>query len=642
MSFFSLNNIRHTARDVVEVKMPILQQTVSIKTDILALSVITAKGYHLSDSAQLSENITAFNRKAEEFESRITALSSNLSNPSLLSASEHARQYIYVAQQMYADISEQLRKQDALQQQYQKALALGNEASAYMLDLSYLESNTPGLDRIVGIGTGIDNKIFDLGDASIELTQRVSEQDSSVLIENIEYSISNIDVDYQYLQTLTESINTQDIMSSFDALYTEFKQQYLSPEGLISLYKQKRQLIASSEVNKATAEEQLQYAISAIEDVFNEVNKQTLEGQDVILDSAKSSILKNISVSVLGLCFAFVLAFVLTRSIAKPLDNINASLAMLIRGDLTQKLDETGTDEFSSLAQKVNLLTQSLRSLIGDILTQERKLDEMAKQGVELGNKSVNKVEDQQHKIEKIAQSTQGVREASQRNLAQIQQAVEALKNVSGQGEYTNRLVKQNFNQFQAQADQAKTSANIVMQLNEDSKNIGGIIDVIKTIAEQTNLLALNAAIEAARAGEQGRGFAVVADEVRTLATRTQQSTEEIGEMIKRLQEGTKAAVNAIESGKEQTQSGLEISEQVSVNVNESQVIVSKLRDLHLSIVDETQTQDRLLANVVDELEHVTRIATSSAFDTQKSNTMTENIAKEMAVLKKAVQQFSL
>lgn len=232
MSFFGLNDIRKTARDVVDIKMPILQEMVAIKTDILSLSVITANGYHLSDSGQLSKNMTIFNRQAEEFKSRINTLSSKIENESLLKAREHALNYITFAEQMYADTAQELQARDAIHQQYQQALSIGDQASAFMLDLSYLEIDDSEMDRIIGIGNGIDNKMFDLGNTSKELKESLSEQNASALIENIEYSISNIDVDYEYLQTLTKNIDTQDVMTSFDALYTELKQLYLSPEGL--------------------------------------------------------------------------------------------------------------------------------------------------------------------------------------------------------------------------------------------------------------------------------------------------------------------------------------------------------------------------------------------------------------------------
>ena len=643
LSYFGLSSIKDSALDVVEQKMPVQTSMVKVKTEILSLSVITANGYHVVDIAELNANKATFDSLSSAFEGDLSQLTSLMPKNKVASnAVDVSLAYVDSSNNMYAAINERMNIEKALVTQLEKVLMTADEASALMLDLSYLEGNNPSIETLIGAGTAIDNKLLTMNDSFVELAETNDAAQSANIIEDLNYQLSNLQVDKDYVNRLATDVDDGGTIQAFNEQYDLLIEAVNGANGLIALQRQKLLEVEKAAVAQKQAKEALQTALTDINTLFDSVQAQSLDGQNAILESVQENLVRNIIVAVLGLTAAIFLAVIVTRSISKPLGRINRGLSLLSKGDLSTKLSEEGNDEFSALSAKVNSLTDSLRELVGNILEQEKRLIEITKESVELGNKSLSEVDKQREQVTVTSTNTKNVQDKSRSNLAQIHDAMDALREITQQSTDIGHLVDKNRQQVGNQARQAESSSQIISRLDDNSRSIGSILDVIKTIAEQTNLLALNAAIEAARAGEQGRGFAVVADEVRTLANRTHDSTEEIEQMIGNLQKDAAEAVKAINAGREQAQEGVQITQQVSQQVESIRQIIERLSDINEHIVTDTQQQDILLGDVAESLNKIVALADSSAQSTRQSNESTMMLDAQTESLRKAVERFHL
>ncbi len=618
LSYFGLSGIKDSAQDVVEQKMPVQTSMVKVKTEILSLSVITANGYHVENREELVSNKDTFDSLSSAFSDDLSRLNSLMPNNAIATnAVEVSLAYVNSSNDMYAAINERMNIEKALAAQLEKVLMTADEASALMLDLSYLEGDNPSIETLIGAGTAIDNKLLTMNDSFIELAETDSATQSANIIEDLEYQLSNLQVDKDYVNRLATGVDDGGTIASFNEQYDLLMEAVNGANGLIALQRQKLSEVDKAAKAQKEAKQALETALADINTLFDAVQKQSLDGQNAILESVQANLVRNIIVAALGLVAAIFLAVIVTRSISKPLGRINKGLSQLSKGDLSTKLPQEGNDEFSALSAKVNSLTDSLRELVGNILEQEKRLIDITKESVELGNKSLSEVDKQREQVTVTSTNTKNVQEKSRSNLAQINEAMEALRDITKQSTDIGHLVQKSSQQVGDQAKQAESSAQIIGRLDDNSRSIGSILDVIKTIAEQTNLLALNAAIEAARAGEQGRGFAVVADEVRTLANRTHDSTEEIEQMIGNLQKDAAQAVKAIK-------------------------IIERLSDINEHIVADTEQQDILLGDVAKSLNRIVALADSSAQSTRQSNESTMLLDAQTESLRKAVERFHL
>jgi len=645
LSYIGLSDIKVTAEKVAFEKMPIQAAVSSINENVLNLARVTTNAYFESDKQKLDELKKKFDRYYETFQSNVDALSKSVSAQNTHSLNEAlvtSERYLKASQQMFDKKKNNLLISEAVKSEVEKALKHTDEASALMLDLSYLEGDSADLNALIGMSTNIDNKLGIMLGNIKELGRAADAEKVENIIGDIDYSLSNVEVDADYARRVAQTLDDQGILNSFDAEFAIAKTAIAGESGLFSLKREELSLQASAYSLRKQASQAIDQALSALKELSVSVNKDALNGQESILSAVHSNVIKSIVISIIGIFATVTLAYIATSSIAKPLKEVNKRLRILSKGDLSQSMDDSGNDEFSELAANINQLIDALRGLIGSINEKEKTLRKVTLKSIEMGDQSLKKVAQQQSQIDATSQNTHQVKVTSKSNIEQIEQADTKIEEAISQSVKVVTLVKQSVVQVNEQARQAKESAVIVNRLGSNSSKIGGILDVIKTIADQTNLLALNAAIEAARAGEQGRGFAVVADEVRTLATRTHNSTEEIEKMIASLQSDSTQAVVAMNDGHKQVQKGVELNQEVCDQIEHIKTIIESLAIVNHKIVDGTQTQDQLLEDVDDRLSKIVALSKESALSTEASNDASHEIKHEMNALREAVGKFKL
>ncbi|MBA1248716.1 methyl-accepting chemotaxis protein [Pseudomonas zeshuii] len=310
-----------------------------------------------------------------------------------------------------------------------------------------------------------------------------------------------------------------------------------------------------------------------------------------------------------------VLIFLIQRSITRPLTSTVKAMASIASGeaDLTHRLDTSGRDELSELGRHFNRFSEHLGELIRQLLTAAHSLDRHSGELGAIAAQSQRHSDTQTQKMDMLATAINEVTHAIQDVARHAEQASGEVQSAERRADQGLVSIQTSLHQTEGLSDTILQAAQVIESLAQESTQIGTVLDVIRSIADQTNLLALNAAIEAARAGEQGRGFAVVADEVRLLAQRTQKSTQEIHAMIERLQTNSGAAVRVIQESRQASQHTIEQAGQASDSLEQINQTLRNLAAVNASIASATLQQSHVVEEINQSVVQVAGLAQTNA-----------------------------
>jgi len=298
------------------------------------------------------------------------------------------------------------------------------------------------------------------------------------------------------------------------------------------------------------------------------------------------------------------LSLALTNTIVRPLRNVTLRLDDIASngGDLTQRLDITSNDELGALAKAFDRFVDKVHVLVKKTADTTELVNKSAEKSHQLSSVIAASVKNQRQSTDKVASAMQDMSAAEKGVSENAASASDAAKEADLSCSSAKSVVTKGVGSVQSLVNEIERASNVINDLKGNVGEIVSVLDVIRGIAEQTNLLALNAAIEAARAGEQGRGFAVVADEVRTLASRTQDSTQEIQSMIERLQQGSDEAVSVMLSSKSVGEDTVEHSSSAGNCLDEIITAVGIINGMNAQIADSAKEQSQVSENINDNI----------------------------------------
>jgi len=420
---------------------------------------------------------------------------------------------------------------------------------------------------------------------------------------------------------------TQEFLTIHNELLPKYKEGYQT--FINSNFDPKAGDSAVTGIDRAPGELAAQITKSAL--------TQASEHSDIVSHSASSTVVTGTSIIILTMLTVLATAILMiNRWIIDPIRNAQSYLHELSQGKMDFDIKKiAGDDEIAQMLNALHLLQGNLNSGVGAIHTSIDELSNNANSLHAIATTIQQGTDQQYERTDQVATAITQMSAASTEVARHAQDAANVANQVEKNAQSGVDNMRSAIATINSTSEQIATTADVVRHLEEDTKSVGTVLDVIKGIAEQTNLLALNAAIEAARAGEQGRGFAVVADEVRTLAQRTQESTAEIHTIIENVQNGAQNAVSAIQSGQTKTEESVSQVNQVGEIIEAISQSIKEILGTNEQIAQAAQEQ----SHVADDISSNVNQITSTAQDNSQHAESTLKLSEQLKAMSTTLGQ---